>query len=514
MNDSLFRDNPILLKHFHSRLRKQHLLPFIIVVVMLCGLFTWMGFSPQNSGYGIQVARYSAFYFIFGLQMLLLFVIGASQVATAVGAAREGGQLDFHRISPQSALSMAIGYLIGAPIRELILFACTIPFYLLFWNLGSPFWNGMGLPILLLAMIPAVFFWYSLALLVALVAPKPRNVGVLIIVLVLAMHLLSSVPLFQHLTLVKTVMGTISVPVERDSLGNIVSPFFSMPVPNVLLALLHQLLIGFFCFYAAVRKLANERAFAFNRTVALAAFVLIVALIFGNILNADIYDDQITGRYSSGYANPESMVVISLYYILALCLMLLTIVTPNKSEVIQGTRHALKLGHSKMSFWEDRAPNHIILAIFTLLAGVFSFSAVLLFQWFTAFHNPGREIELSLLTTSVAIIMGAILLFGAAYQYFPLRFGKQGMNYLALLLFILWVFPPICGIILSMLNNSQTSDYFFALSPLTSIGATLSNSGSSNEQYALIATAVPWISGIVFFFMSRYESRKVMAEEV
>ena len=45
-----------------------------------------------------------------------------------MGKARESGILDFHRVSPMAPAAVVLGFFFGAPIREYLLFAATLPF--------------------------------------------------------------------------------------------------------------------------------------------------------------------------------------------------------------------------------------------------------------------------------------------------------------------------------------------------------------------------------------------------
>jgi hypothetical protein len=62
------------------------------------------------------------------LQTVILAVMGASQISSSMSKARELGILDFHRVSPMPAYSLALGFFFGAPIREYLMFAATLPF--------------------------------------------------------------------------------------------------------------------------------------------------------------------------------------------------------------------------------------------------------------------------------------------------------------------------------------------------------------------------------------------------
>src|SRR5690348_6375028 len=128
----LLPDNPILVKHVRSRLRRQQLFPSMAATALLCAMILWIGIAASSVQNGI------AFGFLVFFQAGLLFLGGASQVGTSVAGAREAGVLDFHRISPVPPAALALGFLLGGPVREYVLFLCTLPFAIAFVALGWP----------------------------------------------------------------------------------------------------------------------------------------------------------------------------------------------------------------------------------------------------------------------------------------------------------------------------------------------------------------------------------------
>ena len=65
-------------------------------------------------------------------------------VAGQLGRGRReaSGILDFHRVSPLTPAELTLGFFFGAPIREYVLFACTLPFAALCLAFGVPSVHG------------------------------------------------------------------------------------------------------------------------------------------------------------------------------------------------------------------------------------------------------------------------------------------------------------------------------------------------------------------------------------
>ena len=120
----VFFDNPILMKHVRSRLRPAEALPWAAVVLVLSACVAWASVQVDWIGSSAAVMM------LLGMQMVILAVGGAKQINTSFGGVRETGLLDFHRVSPLPPSAVALGFFLGAPVREYALAAVTLPFAL------------------------------------------------------------------------------------------------------------------------------------------------------------------------------------------------------------------------------------------------------------------------------------------------------------------------------------------------------------------------------------------------
>ena len=83
MWQTLFTDNPLLIKHIRARLRRQQLLPMLAVVVIICGLITFAGFprvTEATSMDDLLNARVGAFLFLFLLFLRFVPFIPISEL--------------------------------------------------------------------------------------------------------------------------------------------------------------------------------------------------------------------------------------------------------------------------------------------------------------------------------------------------------------------------------------------------------------------------------------------------
>ena len=90
---ALWLDNPILVKHARSRLRRMQLLPAIAVVIVLGLSIVLIGYQYNGLNGG------QTFGGLMTLQLVVLGIMGASQVGTSVAKARDSGILDLDRKS-------------------------------------------------------------------------------------------------------------------------------------------------------------------------------------------------------------------------------------------------------------------------------------------------------------------------------------------------------------------------------------------------------------------------------
>ena len=98
--------------------------------------------------------------------------MGATQVSSAVGGARESGILDFHRVSPLSPLAVTLGFFFGAPVREYVLAGMTLPFVLICAAKDAPsFGNALQLEV---STLLSCWLLHSIAILTSLATKKPK----------------------------------------------------------------------------------------------------------------------------------------------------------------------------------------------------------------------------------------------------------------------------------------------------------------------------------------------------
>jgi hypothetical protein len=447
-------DNPIFIKHLRSRLRRQPLMSSLVITLVLCLCIAWGGFQLDAFLTG------GAFGTLFGLQAIILAIMGSMQIGTSVASAKASGILDFHRVSPLSPTELTLGFFFGAPIREYLLLACTLPFSFLCLAMGSP--DFRGLVQLMIVLIATSWVLHGLSLLNALVLKRQTGArGVLGLVIFLAMFSGSFITRF----------GSVANIVDHEPRLD----FFGISLPWLAVILLYQAPLLLFIFLASRRKMDSERQHPFSKPQAVAAMATVGVLVAGGIWDLADY---------------EWLALVVMYVLVMIGLVLTVMVTPTQAEYYKGLWRALKQGRSRLSIWDDLTTNRFFLVA---VCSIILITATIAWTRLTGegglIGRPVRE------AYSLAIANGVLVVayFGLAHQFFQLRFGRRGANLFALFLFLTWVVPLLAGTIILLANfgNSGPAQIIYALSPIVGIGlATGIGEGAGTSLLAVEAAAI------------------------
>lgn len=472
-------DNPILVKHARSRLRPAQTIPWVVVVAVLC--ICILGASEMLASPG--TASRWALACVLGLQLVLLVIVGGSQIATSVSSARASGILDFHRVTPLPPFTIALGYFLGAPIREYVLFACTLPFALM-----ATLFEGSGLLGLLGILIPLVFgTWviHALTLLAALATKKPKSNtaggagGGIVGVFMLAFFLIY--PISTGLWFATELLRG-----EPKLLS-----FFGVPIHWLAFVMLYEAATLGFLFVGAVRKMRSDRTHAYSKRLAIACQATATVLALGAVWHLKGQDN--------------ALVLWLMYPLVVLALALTVSITPDLGEYLKGLRRASRLGQRRPSVWDDSGSNRVgvfVLSALVMLGGTIAWEAI-------EGRMPGRP------SYSLTIATGVftVAYFGLAMQYFALRVRTKGSTLMQAFIFLLWVVPLVAGGILGVADlRSQTglAAVVASLSPVAGLALSAGLNGPEGQQAVQLAAFAPSITfAFVFNFLLVATQRKV-----
>lgn len=467
-------DNPILVKHLRSRLRKAQFFSWLAVVLTLCLISSWAGWVLNGYTNGW------AFGAILSIQAVILVVVGAAQIASAIGGARESGILDFHRVSPLTPLEVALGFFFGAPIREYVLFAVTLPFALFCVTMGAP--DFPGLLQCLFVLVLAAWVCHALALLGALTTLRTKRGGIGIVLLCVFF----GGPLLSGFSRTAFLLGQ-SPQIE----------FFGLPLPWYVFATLYLVPALVFLMLSSVRKMRSERAHPFSKPEAIACLLTMSVLLLG-------------GVWSLGEV--PYLVLVFLYTQVVLAMILTVTFTPTAAEYIKGIRRAEKLGQKRPRSWEDLAPNR--LALF-LLCGIVLVGSTMAWRWVEVpnanrfFADPEHSYSLP-----IAIGVLTVAYFGLAMQFFYFQFPHRGLALacLGLFLFLVWIVPLLIGVVVLAAGWGENASWFvLSMSPL--VGMATSSGVETLRKVPQLGAVLPAV-GFALVFQRLLTSAKRRLERL
>ena len=446
-----FLDNPILVKHARARLRAGQVLPWVAIGVVLSACASWAGHNLSNIGDPSAVAM------LLGIQIFALGFGGANQINASLGGARESGILDFHRVTPVPPAVVALGFFLGAPIREYALAAVTIPFacYSAYQIDAADRWRGLAwLAQLEVALLATVWVVQALTTLACLTRKRPRGsvVGMVVtVVILLFVSYLGSVGFY---------FGTQWLLTETPRLN-----FFGFMVPWLPWLLLYELPLFGFLSLAVARKMRAERAHAFSKPQALACMATLSLLTIGGLWKIA----RVIGPEPPFEPSPVDAIMLAAVYVLSFAAMLLTVtVTPDSGEYLKGVRRALRAGRRRPSAWSDAGSNRVALFLLCALALLSATAVVNVVgkptflearPWFNEPRLLERanmsdsawlELRQSLLSRPIAVAVLTAAYVGLAFQFFSLRTRRSGVTLVAVLLFAAWLVPLLAGAVIGM----------------------------------------------------------------
>jgi hypothetical protein len=435
---------------------------WVAVVVVLCLAIIWAG-QAWN-----LIANGGALTFLLGLQVILLAFIGASQVGGSVGGARETGIIDFHRVSPQPPSWLALGFFLGAPIREYLLFAITLPFAVGLSVLGEyGLWKWFQLTV---PLVFSAWLLHAVALLSALVTKKPKGVGKGAGAGILVFALLFGAPIGNSLWFAVRRLEGPSATVQ----------FFGLPMHWLLFLLLYEACALGFLFVAAVRKMRSERAHAYSKPLALACMATITTLTLGAAWN---------------FQGVKEVVLVVLYFLVVAGIILAATITPDQTEYVRAVRRALRFGRHRPSAWEDPGANR--LALFGICAMVL-IGATLSWE-LIAGRTQGNA---SVYSQTIAVGVFVVAYVGLGLQFFQFRLAKSGSAVMAMFLFLAWLVPLLLGSIsFGVGTNQELYRAVLCATPITGIAMSSGMiEGTEPQAYKLIALA----PAVFFAFLFNY----------
>ena len=463
----LWLDNPIFVKHARSKLRPMQIIPALAIIMLIALGIVMIGYQYDKLKGG------GTFGVLMALQSIILGIVGASQVGGSVSKARESGIFEFHRVAPMSPLSVTLGFFFGAPVREYLMFAATLPFSLICVLAGRP--SPQGFVQLMVPLVLSAWALHALALLNSLIW-KPTKSGAKALV---------GIVLFIMFFSGGMAAGFSQAAVTVDETPTL--HFFSLQLPwLVVLAIDLVPAIGFLML-ASTRKIASERAHALSKPQAIACLATAQFLLLGSLWDIDEY-----AYYALGL----------LYATMAAAIVLTITITPNVGEYTKGVRKAVRQGGRHPSAWSDRGLNRLALVCFCAFVLIGPTLAWRGIEEPAPWVSQRGDVSYSL---PIAIGVFVVAYFGLALQFFQLRFGKRGTTFLALFLFVAWILPLLVGSIAAAgsggpgNNQAKIGAVLASLSPVAGIALSAGLATEIPHQAVQAAALMPAIAFAFLF---------------
>jgi hypothetical protein len=461
-------DNPILTKHARTRLRLGQTLPWVVVVAALSVFASWAGrevpdFDDETAVMGIL-----------GLQAILLIFIGAHQITSSLGSAKESGMLDFHRISPLPPGVTALGFFLGAPIREYLLAAITIPCALFSAYNSDEFAPSSGVIQLAkfeAALLLTAWIAHAFAMLGCLVRKKPRGSAVGTVVLVILL-----IPIGYSAMAVLYFGATL---LRNEPELN----FFGLMVPWLPWLVLYEAAALGFLALAISRKMQADRTHAYTKPQALACMATATVFTLGGFWKIGQF---LSPAYTyDRFTDSDTVMMGSIYGLAIMAMILAVTITPDLSEYVKGLRRAGRQGLRRLGPFSDASSNRVaVFGLCTLLLVGASAIVSTVGKPPAMARTPGINLPFtesvnvddeawsasrrSRFARPITVAVLTVASVGLGFQYFSLRTRRSGLTMMGFFLFMTWIGPLLLGAIVSLEGPSHQALQLtiLALSPV------------------------------------------------
>jgi hypothetical protein len=467
MNKLLF-DNPILIKHIRSRMRRPQALYLGIVVFTICLCIMWAGWYGEGLDNGTIFSL-----LIFGIGTVLQLG-GTSQVSSSISLTNDTGILDFHRVSPLPAHVMAFGFVIGGPVREYLVAAILLPFAFFCAVLGKP--GFLGFCAISIVMLTTTLLFHMMAMNAGILSKRGKTRGssmgiafLLIIASVSSPSVAVGLPVPGLLTVGPAYGEAMGMFAGKQDLPT----FFGLELPLFLQSLIYQIPLIAFLAIPVVRRMRSAQASLYSKPTAIACLAAFSFLNLGGIVN----HPQLM---------PELFIPMLLYACVFVSILLTVAVTPSQGSYMNLVRRSKKQNMLKPSLWDDESSNRAVLFVFAS----FTWATVQVVDTFLA---KGQLKSDFLIMTGTAI--GVVIYFGSAAQFFALKYGRRSKAMLMMFLFFFWFMPLVLAALVAATIDPDLGLKVAAFSPIFGIG-------SASILGLVVAVA---LAGIFFSLMVREE---------
>ncbi len=530
--------NPIFRRYCQSRLRLGGIGVGLLLALIISSFVFFLARAKgmNDSGMTPADAERVCIVPLLIFQALILFVLGTAQVSGGMVAETDEGVIDYQRLIPMPPLSKVIGYLLGLPVREYVIFLATLPFTA--WAL----WKGevafSAWAPLYTVLISSALTYHFTGLVMGTVVKNRRWAFLSSIFIVFCLYTVIpqlarfGLVFFKYLTITPVFMECLSGLLPESAAAvvktgqNLIPDvkFFGLGFPEVVFTLFCQggLILTFMVMLC--RRWRRTESLLLGKIWATGFFIWVQILLLGNALPliepGTLFPSREISRRMLSWSGwepkaSEAVGMSGLYGLVSLLLIyaMTKMITPTAEVQIRGWRRARKEGRRSLPLLSDAATAIGWVAIMAIAGGIgwFIFTRALVeSRWF-----PGHAVPLSLLGIFTLILLSGGLMFHTILE-------AKGGKILGLCCIFVGIVPPMIGTILIVTDKrlASTAVWLYGISPISApiyaAGSQLSLSELQPELERSVPLAFYFWQGVsvlvvIWLIAELIKSRKAMA---
>lgn len=476
--------NPILWKNYHSRMRVQALFSFLFVLIISSfTTFTIYGGAERFAASTVEGAR-AAIVPMALIQWFILMLAATGRITSGIIHERVTGTIEYTRLTPLSPIDKVLGYLFGLPVREYLVFFCTMPF-MIFLLVAGEIPLSVVVPVYLVFFSSAILF-HMVGMVLGLVLKEWRLSVVFTVALVIAINWILpffsylGFPILQYLT-VRPVFAEKIIPLlPANSVPSIEGApaliteltagvdFYTWEVSTTAFSLILQGLLIFTLALMVYRKWENDFGHALSKLYALFFYIALQLFCLGtmwpnltfNTDNLIAIGMNLDDSPIEGYAFLIPMIYGA--FSIGIACWLVYIITPSHEEYRSGLLRSQKLRHmgqAPLSRFDDNAGSSLTTAALALT----TFGFLLVVELVMTRMGPLGEVSpdtIGLLRLPLVALLVTIY-FAVAVEY--LQFTR-----FALLFLMVWIVPVLLAIFIAVVFDMEEDVLYIASgSPFT-----------------------------------------------
>lgn len=480
--------NPIFLRYCRSRLRPTAISVSCLITVMVAGFIFQMArtTSEWRTDMSESDVERTPLIALLVIQGLILFVLGTAQASGGMTAERDEGVIDYQRLLPMTPAAKVLGYLFGLPVREYVMFACTLPFTI--WGM----WKGdvpMHTWLSLYGVIASTTILYHLTgLLTGTIVKNRRWAFLSSIGLIFALYTVIpqaakfGLVFFKYLTITPVVEESMRflLPSSAGSAWEtgrrLLSDarFFNLNFSEAAFTYFSQACLIITFFVMLCRRWKDAEAHLLGKFWAVGFYSWVQLQLLGNALplidSGKLFPTQQFARFSYMMrgkswqpASWEALSMILAYGLISLLFLwvLSGIITPHFNTQINGWRRAHKQQKTRLPLCSDESNSSVFVLIMALVGGAswFLFTHMIIeSRWFPGHFAPvslalyfilamvtcalahqlllefkgARAVFLSMIFILVLPLMVAAIMGGASDRLAPIAIWIAGLSPLSL----------------------------------------------------------------------------------